>query len=145
MLTPIKRTKYTFCNTKSLEHLKIFFNGPVLNLGLKLTRNVIKSQIHLVRQSLSTCVKSASCYVKNMLFSVNIPGAREGKRISWLGIHGFLHLQGQELHQQASQVEDHSEFSRKISWLWILRTIALHPYAYLCKNGEKPKYCMSAC
>jgi hypothetical protein len=28
------------------------FQGPVLNLGLKLTVNVITSQIHLVRQSL---------------------------------------------------------------------------------------------
>ncbi len=33
-------------------HYKNFFNGPVLYLGLKLTIYVIKSQIHLVRQSL---------------------------------------------------------------------------------------------
>ncbi len=37
---------------KSLEHLKNFNNCPVLYLGLKLTIYVIKSRIHLVRQSL---------------------------------------------------------------------------------------------
>jgi hypothetical protein len=33
---------------KSLEHLKIFLNSPVLYIGLKITIHVIKSQIHLV-------------------------------------------------------------------------------------------------
>ncbi len=37
---------------ESLEHLKNVEYGPVLYLGLKLTIQVIKRQIHLVRQSL---------------------------------------------------------------------------------------------
>jgi hypothetical protein len=35
-----------------MEHLQNLENGPVLYLGLKLTIHVIKSQIHLMRQSL---------------------------------------------------------------------------------------------
>ncbi len=50
--TRINRQKYTFCNKTSLEQLKILKNGPVRYLGLKLTIQVIKSQIHLVTQSL---------------------------------------------------------------------------------------------
>jgi hypothetical protein len=50
-LTRINRQKYTFCNIKSLEHPKMLKNGPVLYLGLKLTIHVMKSKIHLVRQS----------------------------------------------------------------------------------------------
>jgi hypothetical protein len=35
-----------------MKHLKNLETGPALYLGLKLTIHVIKSQIHLVRQSL---------------------------------------------------------------------------------------------
>jgi hypothetical protein len=42
---------YTFCVIKSLEHIKIK-KWPVPYLGLELPIHVIKSQIHLVRQSL---------------------------------------------------------------------------------------------
>jgi hypothetical protein len=41
-----------FCVTKSFEQLKKFKNGPVPYLGQELTILVIKSQIHIVRQSL---------------------------------------------------------------------------------------------
>jgi hypothetical protein len=41
--------EYQFCFRKSLEHLKKLKNGPVPNLLLELTKQVIKSQIHLVR------------------------------------------------------------------------------------------------
>jgi hypothetical protein len=41
-----------FLPYKSLEHLKNVKNGFVLFLGLKLTINVIKSQIYLVLQSI---------------------------------------------------------------------------------------------
>jgi hypothetical protein len=44
--------KYTFCVIKSLEHLQNIKNEPVPFLGLELFIHVIKSQIHLVRQSL---------------------------------------------------------------------------------------------
>jgi hypothetical protein len=43
---------YTFCNIKSLEHLKILKTGRVLYFGIELIIHVIKRQIHLVRQSL---------------------------------------------------------------------------------------------
>jgi hypothetical protein len=48
----INRRKYTFCTMKSLEHLKNLKIGPVLYLSIELPIHVIKSQIHLVRQSL---------------------------------------------------------------------------------------------
>jgi hypothetical protein len=44
--------KYTFCIIKSLEHLKNLKIFCVPYLGLHLTMHVLKSQIHLVRQSL---------------------------------------------------------------------------------------------
>jgi hypothetical protein len=53
MQTRINHEKYTFCIIKSLKHLKKFKIGRVPYLGLELTMNVIKSQIHLVKQSLS--------------------------------------------------------------------------------------------
>jgi hypothetical protein len=41
------------CTPQGLElHLKNLKNGTVLYVGLKITRHIIKSQIHLVRQSL---------------------------------------------------------------------------------------------
>ncbi len=43
------------CTPQRLElHLKNLKNGPVLYLGLKITRHIIKSQIHLVRLSVYT-------------------------------------------------------------------------------------------
>ncbi len=53
------RKQYTFCIIKSFEQIKIFKNDPVLYLGLELTIQVIKSQIHLVRQSVLRLI----CYV----------------------------------------------------------------------------------
>ncbi len=50
--TRINREKYTFCIIKSLEHLKNLKTARFLYLGLELTMHVLKSQIHLVRQSL---------------------------------------------------------------------------------------------
>jgi hypothetical protein len=45
--------KYTFWAIKSFEHIKNSKNGPVLYLGIiQLTMHDIKSQIHLVGQSL---------------------------------------------------------------------------------------------
>jgi hypothetical protein len=43
--------KYTFCVRKTLEQ-KSLKTGNVTFLGLELTMHAIKSQIHLVRQSL---------------------------------------------------------------------------------------------
>jgi hypothetical protein len=40
----MNREEYTFFNIKSLEQLKIFKNDPVLYLGLKLTKHVIKDK-----------------------------------------------------------------------------------------------------
>jgi hypothetical protein len=51
MQTRINSKKYTFCGIKSLEHLKHLKAGRSY-LGLELTMHVLKSQIHLVRQSL---------------------------------------------------------------------------------------------
>ncbi len=52
MQTRINRDKYTFSIIKSLKHQKNLKTGRLPNLGLELTMHVIKSQIHLVRQSL---------------------------------------------------------------------------------------------
>ncbi len=38
------REKYIFYSIKSVEHLKYFKNGNVLNLGLQLTTHAIKNQ-----------------------------------------------------------------------------------------------------
>ena len=64
------REKYTFCNTKSLEHLKNLKNGPVPYLGIDLTIHVIKSQIHLVRQSFKHIFFSMSIGILRLLKSV---------------------------------------------------------------------------
>ncbi len=52
MQARINREKYTFCVIKSFEHLKNFKTGRGPYLGLELTIHILKSQIHLVRQSL---------------------------------------------------------------------------------------------
>jgi hypothetical protein len=53
ILVVFLREKYTFCIIKSLEHLKIYKQAASSTyLGLELTMHVLKSQIHLVRQSL---------------------------------------------------------------------------------------------
>jgi hypothetical protein len=46
------RNRYTSCDPKSLTHLQNLKNGPVLYSGLKLTIDVIKSKIYLLRHSL---------------------------------------------------------------------------------------------
>jgi hypothetical protein len=55
-LTLLRQRKLALSARNTLfEHWstkKIYKNGPVLHLGLKLTAHVIKSQIHLVKQSL---------------------------------------------------------------------------------------------
>ncbi len=48
----INRENYTFCVTKSLEPLKNLKTGRVPYLGLELSIHIIKSLIHLVRESL---------------------------------------------------------------------------------------------
>jgi hypothetical protein len=50
--TGIYREKYTFCIIKSLEHLNNLKTCRFPYIGLELTIYVIKSQFHLVRQSL---------------------------------------------------------------------------------------------
>ncbi len=55
--TCINREKYTFCGIKSLEDLKNYKTDCVPYLGLELTMHVIKSKIHLVRQSLYGCLR----------------------------------------------------------------------------------------
>ncbi len=52
MQTRINHEKYPFLVIKSLEHLQNFKTGRVPYLGLELTMHVLKSQVHLVRQSL---------------------------------------------------------------------------------------------
>jgi hypothetical protein len=55
--TSMNRKTYTFCVVKSLEHLKNLNTGPVPYLGRELTMHVIKSQIHLMRQSLKGAIQ----------------------------------------------------------------------------------------
>jgi hypothetical protein len=52
MQTLVNCDKYTFCFIKIIEAPKKFKTGRVLYLDLELTVRVLKSQIHLVRQSL---------------------------------------------------------------------------------------------
>ncbi len=48
----INSEKYTFCIIKSLEHLINLKSGHGAYLGMELIIHVIRSRIHLLRQSL---------------------------------------------------------------------------------------------
>ncbi len=50
--TRINRDQYTFGVINSWEHLKNLKKGPVHYLGLEGIIHIVKSQIHLARQSL---------------------------------------------------------------------------------------------
>jgi hypothetical protein len=54
----MNRKIYTFCVVKSLEHLKNLITGPVPYLGWEMAMFVIKSQIHLMRQSIKVAIQS---------------------------------------------------------------------------------------
>ncbi len=56
--TRMNRKIYTFCVVKSLEHLKNLITGPVPYLGWEMAMFVIKSQIHLMRQSIKVAIQS---------------------------------------------------------------------------------------
>ncbi len=68
MQTRINHEKNIICVIRSLELLKKLKNDHVPYLGIELTIHVIKSQIHLVRQSLSSqsaSLKQSDFYFKS--------------------------------------------------------------------------------
>ncbi len=68
------------CTPQGLElHLKNFKKWP-RSVGLKITRHIIKSQIHLVRQSLSTKFPALQFSVLMEIEEDNVHIVDEGKK-----------------------------------------------------------------